>query len=259
MNLTAVGELYDGLCAFETKLRRGMPYAVHKRLMAEQLGAEDIYDWVIEQIGPAFSGSILDAGCGVGYGSFRLAEQLGCPVRGISVSRSELQGAEHLAGRFDPAGRVSFEWQSFDNISACSYDAIVAVESLKHSFDLSRSLASLAGALRPDGMLIIVDDFFQGDAASPDGMRLSRDWGLERLYSESDYLEPLDMSWCRVFDLTSAVRCRRSIALRLVSMVLGLARPVIGREAYLAFRGGLSLERLYASGAMAYKAVVYRP
>jgi SAM-dependent methyltransferase len=135
---------------------------------------------------------------------------------------------------------------------------IVAVESLKHSSDLARSLRSMLAALTPQGVLVVVDDCYAGRACAAAEQQLVADWALERLYTERDFLEPLTGVRHNVVDLTDGVRRKRrwSIALRLigVEMLRSFAAEDVDR-ALRAFRGGLRLEQLYAAGAMGYKAI----
>ena len=154
--------LYDALHAFEARRHGGHAYPVHKALAADRLGRDDIYDWILERIEPRTVRHALDAGCGVGYGSFRLAQRLGCRVTGISVSEREVANASAAARSLGLSERIEFRRASFDDLPPAAYDLIVAVESLKHSSDIAASLRSMLGWLTPDGQLVIVDDCYDG-------------------------------------------------------------------------------------------------
>jgi 27-O-demethylrifamycin SV methyltransferase len=250
--------LYDALHAFEARGRGGHAYPVHKALAAERLGRDDIYDWILERIEPAGIRHVLDAGCGVGYGSIRLAQTLGCRVTGISVSGREVANASAVVRRLGLGECVEFRRASFDDLPLAAYDLIVAVESLKHSGDLARSASSMLGALTPSGLLVIVDDCYDGRERGAVEQQLMADWELTHLYTEHDFLAALGATRCSVVDLSDGVRCkgRWGIALRLLGVEL--SRPFVGASvdrALRAFRGGLRLEQLYADGAMAYKAI----
>jgi SAM-dependent methyltransferase len=56
------------------------------------------------------------------------------------------------------AGRVRIELASYDAPVARRFDLIYGIESLIHSADPAATVANLAGALRPGGTLVIVDD-----------------------------------------------------------------------------------------------------
>ncbi len=257
----AVGMLYDALHSFEARRGRGGAYPVHKSLRFASAATQDIYDWIIDRIDLGNVRNALDAGCGVGFGSIRLAEQSNASVTGISVSEAEIAHARIAAERKGLSHRTAFRTASFDEMPALEYDLIVAVESLKHSGDLARSLRSLGTALVPGGKLIVVEDLVRGDGRCASARALARDWGLEALRTEADYIDALGAASCTVLDLTAGVRRGGpfSIATRLAVLHAALAfTPSARSRAVLrAFRGGLHLERLYASGAMTYKCVVY--
>jgi SAM-dependent methyltransferase len=250
--------LYDALHAFEARRRGGSVYPVHKTLRADRLGRDDIYDWILERVEPTGIRHALDAGCGVGYGSIRLAQRLGCRVTGISLSEREVTSARTAAADLGLGERVTFSRMSFDDLPAGSYELIVAVESLKHSGDLPRSLRSMLGALAPNGVLVVVDDCYAGDGRAAAERQLVADWELTRLYTEHELLAPLAGVHHRVIDLSDGVpsNSKWAIALRLIGVEL--VRPFAGEtldRALRAFRGGLRLEQLYADEAMSYKAI----
>lgn len=258
MSAQRVDLLYDALHAFEARRRGDRAYPVHKTLAADRLGRDDIYDWILERIAPADVRHALDAGCGVGYGSIRLAQRLDCRVTGISLSEREVANASAVARGLGLSERVEFRCASFDDLPPAAYDLIVAVESLKHSSDLARSVRSMLGSLTRDGLLVIVDDCYDGYGRVAIEQQLMTDWELARVYTERDFLEPLGAAQRSVVDLSDGVRRkgRWAIALRLLGVEL--SRPFVGSSvdrALRAFRGGLRLEQLYARGAMTYKAI----
>lgn len=252
--------LYDALSAFESCFRARTAYPVHKTLRFEERPAFDVYDWIVDRFGPSNGGTVVDAGCGVGFGTLRIAERTTCRVTGISVSAREIELAREAARRRGVDGSLEFRCASFEALPATSYDLAVAVESLKHSLDLPRSIAALLRSLKPAGTLVIVEDLAVPGRASPYAGRITADWHLARLYGEADYLAALG-SECRVEDLTAGVRPAGRLAVGARLAAIALVLPFVPRraaEALRAFRGGLYLERLYAAGAMTYKAIVCR-
>ena len=90
-------QLYDSLHDFESRYRRGTAYPVHKRLRFDDRSITDVYDWIATAVPLPDSGDILDAGCGVGFGSIRMAEKCSSRVVGISLSSREIASARHEA------------------------------------------------------------------------------------------------------------------------------------------------------------------
>lgn len=257
--MTAPGQLYDALFAFESRFRRGK-YPIHKRLRFDDASVKDTYEWVAQRFAVPASGVILDAGCGVAFGTLYLASQTGAAVVGISVSDAEVRQA---ARNVDTAGRgeqVSIRCQSYDDLGAGAFDMIVAIESLKHSPDLQRSLRSLVRALAPGGRMVIVEDLYTGGINHPSARQMAKDWLLAKNYREADYLDCLAAGKVRSFDLTKRVKVpgRLSSAAALLAVQAYLkAGSRKHRKALQAFRGGLHLQRLFAGGLMRYKAIEF--
>ena len=130
------------------------------------------------------------------------------------------------------------------------------MESLKHSTDLERSLQRLLRSLKSGGTLAIVEDLFFGDECLPAARELKRHWMLARLYREPDYLAALGYP-CTVIDLSDRVLKISPVraALRLAALKLCVSLRHSHRLALRAFVGGVQLDRLYACGAMRYKAI----
>jgi SAM-dependent methyltransferase len=260
LNERAVGHLYDALHAFESR-HRNEPYPVHKKLRFAEPGTVDIYDWIIARLDLPNGGEVLDAGCGVGFGSLRFAQRSTCRVTGISLSANELVGAEAAAARLGLRDRVRFLNLSFDRLPPGAFDLVVAVESLKHSADLGRSLRSIRQSLKPAGQLVVVEDFYSGEEREAAARELARDWSLERLHGETDYLAILGAAQCSVVDLSDRVPRTPLTAAKAKLALLKLWSLLAPREhtrALRAFCGGLQLEKLYSSGQMTYKAIFFR-
>ena len=261
MTESDVGRLYDALHAFEWRHRGPGVYPVHKKLRFDEPDMRDIYDWIAARADLPDGGDVLDAGCGVGFGALRLARGRSCRVTGISLSPQEVARARKAAVATDLADRVTFQPTSFDELPRAAYDLVVAVESLKHSSNLSKTLRSIRRSLKPRGQLVIVEDMNCTDVDVPIARRLAADWKLTGLYTEDDYLAALGAANCTIFDLSDRVRRTTARWLRsrlvLVEALLHLV-PKRRCTALRAYRGGLLLEALYAQRQMAYKAIFYR-
>ena len=259
MNTDYAGVLYDALSSFESRYRKGA-YPIHKSLSFADSEMQDIYDWILWSTAIPHDGAILDAGCGVGFGTLRIARMTGARVTGISVSRDEIDRATDFGAASALNERVNFKRESYDHLGENEFDAVVAIESLKHSPDLRRSLTSIVRSAKPGGLVVIVEDLYSGSQSHPAARQMAQDWSLARVFTESDYLEILDRDSVRLEDLTSRMTIvgRTGIALRLASnRLLRLFAPRWQEPALVAFRGGVHLQELYRCGLMRYKAIVY--
>lgn len=260
MTLSAVGALYDALQAFEGPRRSAGAYPVHKRIAFPGTKYEDVYDWLADRLELRSTDRVLDVGCGVGFGTIRLAEKGVAQATGLTISRGELDHATRAASRSSRARALEFLQGSFDQLPRGTFDVIVAVESLKHTADLSGTLRGLHGALAPGGRLVVVEDVFDGDPSCASARCVVADWLLTTLYGEADYAAALSPASHRAVDLSAGVHPSGRLALAGKVSALNLALPwqrPSRAAAFRAFRGGLHLERLYAMGMMRYVAMFW--
>jgi 2-polyprenyl-3-methyl-5-hydroxy-6-metoxy-1,4-benzoquinol methylase len=96
--------------------------------------------------------SVLDAGCGVGYGSAMLAEAGAAEVVGVDLSDKAVQAA----GAGAPAG-ASFVVGDVHALAfeAARFDVVVCFEVIEHVDDQDQVIAELARVLAPGGVLAI--------------------------------------------------------------------------------------------------------
>lgn len=259
MSKQFVANLYDALHMHQARYRAGSVYPVHKKLRFDEPSIMDVYDWIIAEVGLPERGSILDAGCGVGFGTIRLAENCSSKVEGISISPREIETATKYARNSTSRGRLAFREASFDDLPSNAYDLIVAVESLKHSVDLGITLQSLCEALRPGGLIVIIDDFYTGSDDDVNALQAVRYWGLTRLYSEPDYRTRIGAVPCQVVDLNNyvripglALRATRKVRQFFVKWFAKAIDPLV----VAAFAGGIHLQNLYDTGYMRYQALI---
>ena len=95
---------------------------------------------------------VLDAGCGVGYGTAYLAETA---RRAVGVDLSE----EAIAYARERYGAENVEFEAMDlaalNLPDASFDVVCSFETIEHVPDRERVLAEFARVLRDDGTLLV--------------------------------------------------------------------------------------------------------
>ena len=127
----------------------------------------------LEAVAEAATGRVLEVGCGQGWASEWIKDELGAEV--VAVDQSErmvelTRRARRRRTRRRRAGRLPFEDESFD--------AALAAWMLYHVPDLDRGLSELARVLRPGGRLVAVtnapDSLHElGRCSPPSGRRSS--------------------------------------------------------------------------------------
>lgn len=107
------------------------------------------YDFALEHC----SGKkVLDAACGVGYGSHYLA-RVAAEVVAVDISDEAIRYAEeHYAGQ-----NVTFQVMDVQRLDFPdrSFDVVCSFETIEHLDDPSGFLAGVARVLRPEGCLIV--------------------------------------------------------------------------------------------------------
>jgi len=108
---------------------------------------------------------VLDAGCGVGYGSAFLGESARSVV-GIDVSEEAI---DYALARYG-GGNVEFvvgDLQQLERGDA-EFDAVVAFEVIEHLPHPDRFVAEARRVLKPDGVLVVSTPRAEPGAARPD-------------------------------------------------------------------------------------------
>ena len=112
----------------------------------------------IKELGRGLNGNILDIGCGYGFRTIGLSEQISGDVVGVDTDKERIAEAETYVKenkiencRFETmdAARLAFKSSSFD--------VIVADEMIHHVEDLSRVLREMYRVLRKGGVAVISD------------------------------------------------------------------------------------------------------
>lgn len=254
--LSPVAALYNKLFGFEGQMQ-SQAYPIHKKLHFPDAEINDIYDWLVANHHVPKQASILDAGCGVGFGAQVLAKHTQSDVCGISVSEREINFAR-LNLPDSLKNKVSFVQQSFDQAQSQHWDCIVAVESLKHSEDLQRSLAALLASLKPGGTLLLVEDILTTSLERPSHINAARklcsDWHLKALYNQQDYTTLANNHQLQVLDLTPYMRISKMPLIHLKTWLFQCLHLLNRNNAlWKIYRGGFLLDAFYAREQMRYQ------
>lgn len=127
-------------------------------------------------IGP--KSRVLDVGTGRGFGAIYLANEFGCNVTGIDISKAMLSEARRLKADLR-RGNVRFLYSSLKDYHARPFDLICCFDVLGFVPDKKDSIAHLAGLLKNNGVMVISDYIFK--KKTPAVLNLVRAWGLRSL------------------------------------------------------------------------------
>jgi ubiquinone/menaquinone biosynthesis C-methylase UbiE len=209
---------------------------------AERLGYQ-LYDRLVR--GVALAGKeVAEIGCGRGGGARFLARTTGVrrftatdASRLLIAANWRRAGPDNLVFRAATAGHLPF--------AAASCDVMLAVEALHVVPDKAAALAEIARVLRPGGILLIADFFYQRETSANAASRFRaaiRDSGLV-LETEEDWTSPALASLSadsarRLAAIESLPRFMRGVALSFASTTHSplYAQLSNGQARYLHFR-----------------------
>jgi O-antigen biosynthesis protein len=125
---------------------RFVPEQMHGLIEVEHLGR---YAWASRC---AQGRRVLDAGCGVGYGSLLLHAAGAVSVSGVDIAQEAIDAAEQRAGHLASFAIGDISALSFED---ASFDLVVCFEAIEHVVEQERALDELRRVLTPDGLLIV--------------------------------------------------------------------------------------------------------
>jgi SAM-dependent methyltransferase len=212
---------------------------------------------------------VLDAGCGFGGTMFHWQRKAGGRYDGLTLSKVQVDVGERHARKRGISDACRFHRRSYDAALEPEYDAIVAIESLIHAPDLRRTIANLAGGLKPGGLLLVLDDMATRDldvARPHDAALLRTNWGCPGRYpTDEDFRGAIAGTGLELLaeeDLSPLMRIRPAEFLARQERVYSLLKRAIPltpiRTVVSAFLGGVALERLHGSGDVDYRLIVAR-
>jgi SAM-dependent methyltransferase len=151
-------------------LLTGTQRAIHRELWGPGVtnrgeAVHHAHALVHDELGPADE-RVLDLGCGVGTAALYLARRRPVEVVGVSISPAQIRLAERFAARSGPL-RESVRFQAADFTALpeelTGFDLAFAIESFVHADPAAAFFRGAARALRPGGVLVIIDDVRTAD------------------------------------------------------------------------------------------------
>lgn len=120
---------------------------------------DQIMDRIIGCIQPDPGARFLDAGCGIGDHTARIARR-GYECVGIDISPTILQKAKERIRAFGLSSRASFVCQALEDMTPNGdlFDVVHCRGVLMHIPDWRKALGSLCSALKPGGHIVILEN-----------------------------------------------------------------------------------------------------
>ncbi len=264
-----VDHIYNALFKFE-KGKKNKLYPIHKKLQfknsATYKNYTDVSDWIIEHISLAKTATILDAGCGVGYVLLKLCKAYGCNGIGISLSPHEIQAAQTNAIQQQLQNTCNFRVQNFDDLESETFDLIIAIESIKHAQNVEDTLLVFQQHLKPNGQLIVVEDFLN-PAYKQHALTnaFSDAWNVPNVYTEYEfeqYAKQAQLTVVKSIALSNLIIKKNTFVTRLKLWIVQVCRQFVknrNKQTQLnIYMGALIMDYFYANNIFKYQLKVYR-
>ena len=202
---------------------------------------------------------LLDLGCGVGTAALYLAQRRPVDVVGVSISPAQVRLARRYADRGGPLqGAVRFVLGDFTDLpdELTGFDLAFAIESFVHADPAAAFFREAAGALRPGGALVVVDDVRTGDTADPRIDDFRAGWHVSSLLTVAQAATLADEAGLALVDsrnLSPMQRLGRPRD-RVVRALQPVLRQARGRSAWAdSMVGGDALQRCHRTRLLEYR------
>ena len=139
----------------------------------------NMMDKVGEAIDLPAGSRVLDAGCGEGATSVRLADKFGYQTEGIDILDFNIERANQHLGQLALKQPVHYQMASYDELpfQDKSFDGVFTLETLVHATDPNKVLTEFHRVLKPGGHLAL----FEYSVPSQKDLEPRQKWAFETI------------------------------------------------------------------------------
>ena len=248
-------------------LLTGSQRAIHRELWGPGVtnrreAVHHAHALVLDELGPD-DRRVLDLGCGVGTAALYLADRMPVEVVGVSISPAQIRLAQRYAAAGDPRpGSVRFRVADFTELpnDLADVDLAFAIESFVHADPAAAFFRQAARALRPGGVLVVIDDVRVTDPSDPRLDDFRTGWHVSSLLSVQEAARlaaDAGLELEESTDISSLQRLGRPRD-RVLRVVQPLLRRIMNHSVWAeSMVGGDALQRCHQQGLLEYRLLRY--
>jgi ubiquinone/menaquinone biosynthesis C-methylase UbiE len=207
--------------------------------------------------------TILDAGCGVGGTMIYLAKNYPNTILiGINISNEQIEYANKFSEQREVKDQVTFLKRDYLNTGFPdkTFDAVYAIESMCHAYDKHIFVKEVKRILKPEGRLVILDGFRNGEYPSKPSLEkqyalMCEGWAmrykLDTQFRFKRYLEEEGFQDIVYRDITANI-LQSSRRVYKVSIMLYFLRLISGYSYRNISRAGLYQKKLFKTRYIIY-------
>ncbi len=164
-------------------------------------------DHVIQVAGIQEGERVLDAGCGMGGTSVRIAGRTGADVVGIDLDEDSLEYARKLAQSEGVEEKTRFQQRDFEKFSYenSDFDVILGIESICYSSDKESFLQAAKKGLKKGGRIAVSDGFRRKKELTRHEEKTVREllegWAIEEVPSLNEFHDKLQRTGFRNIEM----------------------------------------------------------
>ncbi len=198
---------------------------------------------------------VLDAGCGVGGSSVYLAKNVGCKVRGITLSAKQVQTATGNAQARGVGDLVEFSQQDYTNTNFPdnTFNFAWCIESMETATDKALFFKEMKRIIKPGGKILVADIFKPEGydiTKEPDMLTMLNGWAMSDILS----IEELHSTAAQGgFKVAALVDVSTNVLKSVKKMYLAGHLGWIGTKAYNLFYNASYFSKIHYKTALAQK------
>ncbi len=198
---------------------------------------------------------VLDGGCGIGGSSIYLAKNIGCTVKGITLSEKQVNTATELAKSKGVGDKVSFSQQDYTqtNFADNTFDFAWCIESMQTATNKDDFFKEMKRIIKPGGKILFADIFKPQPydvTKEPDMLTMLNGWAMSDILSISELHEVTSRN---SFEVSKIRDVSKEVVKSVNRMYLASLAGAIGTKAYNMIYNASHFSKIHYKTGLAQK------